>query len=438
MTVAQRTKLSEAGGAPFRSSGEGSGLRREVVLIRAGWGSSGYYSEDVLKRDGPKVFPVGTKMYLDHPSVSEEADRPERSVKDLAAVITSTPRMAGIDLVAECELVEHWAPVINNLAERGMVDLSIRAYGVEEYGEAAGKAGPIIQELLEGISVDFVTEGGAGGKVGKLIEEARRKSEDDRVLQEARNMGHWLEARMHRQFTEITDSLFGEGRLTREERISLSQALGDALNAFNASVEANIPQLYERDPSAEPGKGGTAVSERKDRSGGSNQGGPDMGNVDGLSELRESFEQHKKETEARLSEAESRAKAAETRADRAEEKLQLVEAGSVVDQVVKSTEGLPEKAKARVIESVLNKGIPTLEDGRIDEGVLQERARAEIHAEQEYLKVTGAGSGEGTVRGLGESTRESDGESSDALKKVLQRRGLSESAAERAVAGRID
>jgi hypothetical protein len=55
-----------------------------LKIIDAGWGSSGYYSADVLKRDGPKVFTSGLHMYLDHPSVTEEADRPERSVKDLA------------------------------------------------------------------------------------------------------------------------------------------------------------------------------------------------------------------------------------------------------------------------------------------------------------------------------------------------------------------
>lgn len=529
--------IAESNKSPIREAGKrSSGLRREITLARAGWGSSGYYSEDVLRRDGPRVFPVGTKMYLDHPTLTEETDRPERSVKDLAAIITRTPRMAGIDLVAECELVEHWAPVINNLAERGMVDLSLRAYGTEVLGDAGGKRGPIIDELIEGISVDFVTDGGLGGKVGVLIEEALKKvpveeklasqireglssagkeqwgnrttyvyledydhdeayaiycispdggesyylkiaykeeegqcvlvGEPEEVertvgyvpegtggggassysesmpphLKEARNVGHWLEAQIHRQFTEAADRHFGDGYLTRDERIALSSALGDGLQAFSSSVEESAPQLFERDIYSDP-TAGTSVSERKDRSGGSNEGGPGMGNADGLSELRESFEQHKKDTEKRLTEAEDRTKAAEARADRAEDKLALIEAGKVVDRVVRDVEGLPDRAHQRVIESVLGRGVPTTESGALDTAVLEERARAEIHNEQEYLGTVG-GSGSGRVTGVGESQHNNGGGGSEegetALEKVFRRRGLSESAAKAAVDGRRD
>jgi hypothetical protein len=63
----------------------------DLKIISPGWGSSGYYSEELLRRDGPKAWPAGTHQYLDHPTVSEEAERPERSVRDLAAVLVSDP-----------------------------------------------------------------------------------------------------------------------------------------------------------------------------------------------------------------------------------------------------------------------------------------------------------------------------------------------------------
>lgn len=530
----EKKRLAESEHSPIREAlgGRSTGLKREITIARAGWGSSGYYSEDVLRRDGPRVFPVGTKMYIDHPSITEETDRPERSIQHMAAIITRTPRMAGIDLVAECELVEHWAPVINNLADRGMLDLSLRAYGLEEVGAAGGRQGPIITELLEGISVDFVTEGGLGGKVGKLIEEAVRatpvqeklastireglasagkerwggrdtyvyledydheeayaifcvspegsesyylkisyKEEDgecvltgepeevDRQIQyvpdgtggggdsysesmpahlkEARNVGHYLEAYIHRTFTEAADRHFGDGYLTREERISLSNALGEALKAFASTIESDQPQLFQRDIYADP-TAETTVSERNNRSGGSNRGGPGMGNEDGLSELREEIRRNKEDTDKRLKESEDRASAAETRADRAEDKLQMIEAGKAVDRVIGGVEGLPDRAQQRVIESVLNKGIPTTSGGAIDTGVLEERARAEIRAEQEYLAGAG-GSKEGQVSTFGESSRNGGAAEADSnLEKVLRRRGLSESGAKVAAEGRRD
>lgn len=69
-------------------------------------------------------------------------------------------------------------------------------------------------------------------------------------LQEARNVGEWLEARIHLMFTEIADGMFGDGRLTRDERIALSSAIGDALEAFRVQVESAAAQLYSRDPYA--------------------------------------------------------------------------------------------------------------------------------------------------------------------------------------------
>jgi hypothetical protein len=42
-----------------------------LKLIQPGWGSSGYYSAEVLERDGPKVFPLGTQMFWNHATQSE-------------------------------------------------------------------------------------------------------------------------------------------------------------------------------------------------------------------------------------------------------------------------------------------------------------------------------------------------------------------------------
>jgi hypothetical protein len=39
-----------------------------IKVIAPGWGSSGYYAKEVLKRDGAKAFPAGTKMFWNHPT----------------------------------------------------------------------------------------------------------------------------------------------------------------------------------------------------------------------------------------------------------------------------------------------------------------------------------------------------------------------------------
>lgn len=63
-----------------------------VRLIAPGWGTSGYYPVEVLKRDGPVVFHRGTKMLWDHPTAVEEAAWPEGSLDRLASELIEDAR----------------------------------------------------------------------------------------------------------------------------------------------------------------------------------------------------------------------------------------------------------------------------------------------------------------------------------------------------------
>ncbi len=220
---------------------EGPG-RLLVQLITPGWGSSGYYSQDLLEAAGrDRIWPAGTHMYIDHPAESEMFDRPERTVKDLAAVLTEDARWdadAGA-LVAEARVFSHWRQPLAEMAD--VIGVSIRGSAEGELGEAEGRTGRVFSRLTAGESVDFVTRAGRGGKVAQVIESARHR------VNEARNVGQWVESRIHRDFTVLADEMFGDGRLTRDERITLSGGIGDALAAFVARVEADAPALYERD-----------------------------------------------------------------------------------------------------------------------------------------------------------------------------------------------
>jgi hypothetical protein len=150
----------------------------QIKIIQPGWGSSGYYPADVLKRDGPKIFSSGLKMFWDHQTAVEEAERPEGSLDDLAAELTGNARWQesgpeGPGLYAPIKAFEAYAPSINDLSKS--IGVSIRAAGRAAKGKAPdGKEGPIIQSLESARSVDFVTSPGAGGKILQLFEAARR------------------------------------------------------------------------------------------------------------------------------------------------------------------------------------------------------------------------------------------------------------------------
>lgn len=158
-----------------------------VKIIAPGWGSSGYYAKEVLQRDGPKVFPAGTKMFWDHPTLTEEHERPERSLRDYAGVLTedaywdstgmidkATGQPAGPGLYAAVKVYEDYVPTLNEIASD--IGVSIRAYGKQIMGEAEGQQGPLITDLVVADSIDFVTTPGAGGQVLALYEAARQHS----------------------------------------------------------------------------------------------------------------------------------------------------------------------------------------------------------------------------------------------------------------------
>lgn len=146
-----------------------------VKVIESGWGSSGYYGADMLAKYGPKVFAKGTKVYMNHPSMSEAVDRPERDVHQLAGKLITDSYFQENALYADVEFYSHYAPIINEMA--GDIGLSIHAMGAASFGEAEGKEGPIVETLVADplTSVDVVTVAGAGGKFISLLESYKSK-----------------------------------------------------------------------------------------------------------------------------------------------------------------------------------------------------------------------------------------------------------------------
>jgi len=181
-----RKNLTEAGAHTqiLETNSDGSFL---IQVISPGWGSSGYYSTEVLEAAGKsKVWPAGTHMYFDHPSASEGVDRPERSVKDLAATLTEDARWDSgrKSLVARVEPVGLGKTVLADEAFRKAIACSVRASADIGVGEAEGRKGAIVQEIFPDTfnSVDFVTHAGRGGMI---LEAARRAQEADDTAVEA-------------------------------------------------------------------------------------------------------------------------------------------------------------------------------------------------------------------------------------------------------------
>lgn len=458
-----RVALAETGGFTTAAAG-----RQFVQIITPGWGSSGYYSPQVLRETATaKVFRAGTPMFLDHPGAAEEHDRPERSVRDLAAHLAEDARYdVGRDaLVATVDVLPHYRDLLASLHEH--VGLSIRADGVAEMGEAEGRRGPIVREITEAVSVDYVTKAGRGGKVLALMESARTGR-----LAEAGTVGAWLESRLHLTLTQFADELYGDGRLTRDERIALSAAVGDGLRAWTARIETDQPQLFtrglhdappaaEQQPMAEaapttapadtgedhvtdgaaptapnPTEGEPDMSGTETGPGPGTAGAATVADPAGLSqEARAQIaEAQLREATARITALEAQNASLTVERDTAAgevRRMRNVEAARTVCTTALAAADLPQPTLARITESVTAQ-VPTTDAGDVDTSALNAAITRHVEAERAYIASIREAGGAGTPTGVG-GTAAPTGQDLPAWQTEVQGRfarlGLNENAA---------
>lgn len=167
-------QMMESAPAPLLEATPGEDGSIPVLIITPGWGSSGYYSPEVLERAAPR-YAAGTQMFWDHPTRSDEQERPERSLRDLAATLSEAghweangPRGPGI--YSRMKVFPQFAEAVKALAPN--IGLSHYAWGPSKEGEAEGRRGPIIEDITGVRSVDFVTLPGRGGAILEAFREA--------------------------------------------------------------------------------------------------------------------------------------------------------------------------------------------------------------------------------------------------------------------------
>lgn len=486
-------------------------------LISPGWGTSGFYSADVLEAAGNDgVFAAGCHCYWDHPSITEQSDRPERSLRDLAAVLETTGTWRtdhpdGPGIYAEARVFGPYRELLAEMAPH--IGVSIRAAAQVSTGEADGRRGRIVEEIVEAQSVDFVTRPGRGGQVLAILEAHRPAlaeamaddlrqalrtalgdrfpeadgsyvwvrdfdpddqfvvfdregkavdnpgtfrlsfttdgdgavtlADDDPVevrvqttytpVTEARNVGEWFQSRIHLHFTTLADDMFGEGRLTKDERIALSNAIGGALDAFSQLVDDNAPQLLTRDLWDEPTPATPVTESQEDDMPLNDDDRKAIGEmiqtaVAPIAEAVGKLAPPEPSGTEDVSEAE--------RAERAETALVVRDARDHVAEALGKVEGLPAPTVKRLTESLTDPArVPFTDDRKLDTAKLDEALKTAVETEVKYLsEATGS-----PVRGVGggDTTTGGDDDASRArLEEAFKGLGLSEDSAKVAAAGR--
>lgn len=141
---------------------DGAG-RYRIRIIAPGRGSTGMYTAPNLA-ESASLFVPGTHMFFDHQTMTEDWERPERSVRDLAGVFES-----GAEIMPDGSLeadIKVYSSVNGIIRERWAdIGVSINGWSVEEIGPDG-----VVPPLAGIQSVDFVTRAGAKGAVLEVLE----------------------------------------------------------------------------------------------------------------------------------------------------------------------------------------------------------------------------------------------------------------------------
>ena len=176
----------------------------------------------------------GTKMYENHFTEAEEWERPEGDVAKLVGKLTSygvyeADNPEGPGVYADVEFYDSYVPRINEIGED--VGLSVRGNGTSEEGEAAGRFGKIVTQLININSVDVVTTAGAGGKLISILESAGPMA------------GEPIYTEGDQSVTALTKEEFDAGIASLKE--SFSEAVGDG---FVASLSTALKEALAPAP----------------------------------------------------------------------------------------------------------------------------------------------------------------------------------------------
>lgn len=378
-----------------------------ICLITPGWGSSGYYSEDLLK-SSVGVFPRGLHQYWDHPTISEEYQRPERSLRDLAAVLSENATwedqgFKGPGIYSKSKV---FSPYMESLSEMAPhIGLSVVVYGTSHLGDAEGETGEIIDAIVAARSVDFVTLPGRGGAIEAKFEGLRESTRIRQLVEAGKQTAFYLERTdlSHDSIRELLwnglrDKLNSDAQGYDPKGPFVREVYDDyVVYVFDGK---NYKASYVIDQTGETSVTIGDATEVVVQWVPVNESDREEDNM-GEAELKKENEDLQKQLQEKENEL---ARHAEVRME--------ADAKKFAEKVLGDIESIPEATKARLAEAVSAK--PPTKDGKLDEDAFKATIEDAVKKEAAYL----ADLGYGKPDGLGPSVTKNE-ESAEELKARL-------------------
>jgi hypothetical protein len=401
--------------------GELTGNRQLITIATPGWGSSGYYSPEVLEQAAiDRVFSKGTQQHMDHDGEMARYEQPAGSVTRLAAALAEDARWEpdwvdpdnpeGLPgrLVAENTVFTPWRAFLKEAKD--FIGASLSAGATVTKGEVDGRKGNIIEKLHPSPlnRVDYVTVAGRGGRISAVLESATRIVDEavandvEQWLQQAVRDAHRTDDRW--VYLEGHDDTFvyfrDEGRIMRQAYTL------DGVNVTLSGDPVEVRRRTEYDPvtkeaatPAAPQDSLPAPAKVTEKA--TSKETTNMAEIKiEETRLRTLEESHGRvpALEAKVDAAEKRATEAERRAAVAESTVRARDFATTI--VTAANADLSESVVSRIVaQSTVD--IPLTEALQLDTDALTETVNAAREAEETYLAKLAKENGLGQVRGIG-------------------------------------
>lgn len=226
MSIAIRESVTEA---PVKK-----GNRWRVIVARPGQGSSGFYSEDLFRRDAHKIIAPGGQSFINHDD--------SRNPKDMIGTFPEGSRWSEEDkaVVSELEVFSHWKDFVEEVGPHCGISL----YALGEADED-GNVTAINEDRLNG--ADLVARPGliGSGLAEKLYESAKAQTvekpsvtsaQEERKLEMEKDVEERfsaLEALLTSLVTEKQTAQEATAQVAADEKV-----VEERLGAYDAAVEA--------------------------------------------------------------------------------------------------------------------------------------------------------------------------------------------------------
>ena len=211
------------------------GNRWRVIVARPGQGSSGFYSEDVFRRDAHKIIAPGGQAFINHDD--------DRNPKDMLGVYPEGSFWSEEDkaVVSELSVFSHWEAFVNEVGPHCGISL----YALGE-ADADGNVTGFIEDRLNG--ADLVARPGlvGSGLAEKLYESAKAHDsetptttaveERERNQMELEKVVEAVEALTAQVADLVADKKKSEAAEAQTE--ADATAVAEALASFKAAVKA--------------------------------------------------------------------------------------------------------------------------------------------------------------------------------------------------------